>query len=123
MNELFSIEAEVTFIPKAEGWRETIPTLSGCVYRPHIVLGDPNQRQSIIDGNEIKETYLGVAFKSSLSNVEFNKPCIAEIVFIYYPQQAIYDSLVANATFTIREGARIVGFGRVKRLPNQKPHS
>src|ERR687893_445634 len=109
MNKLPFIEAEVTFIPKAEGGRETIPTLSGCVYRPHIVVGDPNQRQAIVVGNEIQETYLGIAFQSSSKDVEFNKPFRAELVLMYYPHP-IYESLAPNTTFTIREGARIVGF-------------
>ena len=116
MNELFSIEAEVTFIPKAEGGRETIPTLSGGVYRPHLVVGDPNQRQAIVVGNEIQETYLSIAFQSSSEKVEFNKPFLAELVLMHYPHP-IYDSLVPNATFTIREGAQIIGYGQVKGLP------
>jgi hypothetical protein len=119
MSELFSIEAEVTFIPKAEGGRLTIPTLSGCAYRPHLVVGDPNQRQAIVIGNEIQETYLAIAFQSSSEDVEFNKPFLAELVLMNYPHP-IYDSLVPNATFTVREGAQIVGFGQVRSLPNQK---
>jgi len=115
MNKFPTIKAELTFIPKAEGGRETIPQLSGCVYRPHLVVGDPNQRKAITIGNEIQETYIGVAFQSGEENVEFNKPFLAELVLMYYPHP-IYESLTPSATFTIREGAQIVGFGKVKRL-------
>lgn len=115
MDKFPYIEAKVTFIPKEEGGREMIPQLSGYVYRPHIVVGDLNQRKAIVVGNEIQETYLGVAFQSSPDNVEFNRPFLAELVLMYYPHP-VYDSLVPNATFTIREGAHIVGYGQVKRL-------
>lgn len=116
INKFPYIEAEVTFIPKSEGGRETIPELSGCTYRPHLVVGDPNQREAIVGtGNEIQETYLGIAFQSGLKNAEFNKPFLAELVLIYFPHP-IYDALVPNATFTIREGAQIVGYGRVRKL-------
>lgn len=124
MDKFPSIEAEVTFIPKSEGGREMIPTVSGCHYRPHIVVGDPSQRQAIVSegfiegmylDNIIQETYLGIAFQSGPENIEFNKPFLAELVLMYYPRP-VYDSLVPGATFTIREGAQIVGFGTVKRL-------
>lgn len=116
MNNLPIIEAEVTFIPETEGGRKTPPSfLSDCSYRPHIVIGDPNQRQAILDGNFINEIYLGVAFKSNQENIEFNKPFLAELVLMHYPNP-IYESLVPGITFTIREGAQIVGYGQVKRL-------
>ncbi len=115
MNKFPYIEAEVTFIPKTDGGRETLPFFSGCTYRPHIVVGDPNQRQAILDGNFIQETYLGVAFQASEENLEFNKSFLAELVLMHYPHPE-YESLVPNTTFTIREGAQIVGYGQVKRL-------
>jgi hypothetical protein len=115
MSEMTYIEADVTFFSKSEGGRNTLPTLSGCVYRPHIVVGDPNQKQAILNGNEIQESYLGVAFQAGDENAEFDKSFPAELALIYYPHP-IYDSLVPDATFTIREGAAIVGSGKVKKL-------
>jgi hypothetical protein len=47
------LECEVTFISEQEGGRTTVPALSGCVYRPHIVVGDPGQRKAIITGRTI----------------------------------------------------------------------
>jgi len=119
MSELARIEAEVTFLPESEGGRTTPPgsltaTKHGS-YRPHIVIGDPNQRQAVVVGNEIQETYLGVAFLSGSDKVEFNKPYLVELGLIYYPHPA-YDSVVPGASFTIREGDRVVGFGNVKRF-------
>jgi hypothetical protein len=88
---------------------------SGSSYRPHIVVGDPKQRQAITVGNVIQETYLAVAFLSGPEQVEAGEPFLGELALIYYPHP-VYDSLVPGATFTIREGPRVVGFGEVKRV-------
>jgi hypothetical protein len=58
---------------------------------------------------------LGVQFQQTDEKLEFNKPFTAELILVYYPHP-IYEALVPGATFTIREGAQIVGFGKVKRL-------
>jgi translation elongation factor EF-Tu-like GTPase len=116
MNELPRIEAEVTFLPESEGGRKEPPQLlSGGQYRPHLVVGDPNQRQAVTIRNEIQETYLGVAFVSSPSNIESGKSFPTELVLMYWPHP-MYESLVPGVTFTMREGARIVGYGQVKRI-------
>jgi len=119
MNTVAHIEAEVTFLPESEGGRATPPVSlsadSRGSYRPHIVVGDPNQRQAILIGNEIQETYLAVAFVSGSEHVEFSKPYLVELAMIYNPHPA-YESLFPGATFTIREGAKVVGYGQVKRL-------
>jgi len=48
MNEPPRIEAEVTFLLESEGGRKEPPQLlSGGQYRPHLVIGDPNQRQAV----------------------------------------------------------------------------
>lgn len=122
MENLPAIEAEVTFIPKTEGGRETLPPLHllDSYYRSHIVVGDIYQRQAVLIGNEIQETYLGVQFQPTAEKLGFNEPFKAELTLIYYPHP-IYESLVSGATFTIREGAQIVGFGKVKRLLIDKP--
>jgi hypothetical protein len=84
-------------------------------YRPHVVVGDPKQRQIIAAGNFIQETYLGVAFLSGPEKFEAGESFLAELALIFYPHPA-YDSLVPGATFTIREGPVVVGFGEVKRV-------
>jgi hypothetical protein len=115
MNELPRIEAEVTFLPEAQGERKEPPQLlSGGQYRPHLVVGGPDQRQAVTIGNEIQETYLAVAFVSGPSKIESGKAFPTEIVLMYWPH-SMYESLVPGVTFTIREGARVVGYGRVKR--------
>ena len=117
MNELPLVEAEVTFIPESEGGRRTPPLLVfvGGSYRPHIVVGDPNQRRAVLVGNEIQEAYLGILFESGPTRVEFDESVFAKFYLLYYPHVA-YEVVIPGATFTIREGARIVGFGRVIKL-------
>jgi hypothetical protein len=116
VDTLRRIEAEVTFLPESEGGRREPPgLLSGGVYRPHLVIGDPTQRRAILIGNEVQETYLGVAFMSGPESVEFDEPFTAELVLLFWPHP-VYDSLVPGATFTVREGSQIVGHGQVKRI-------
>ena len=109
------IEMQVTFLPPSEGGRKTPPILvweSGS-YRPHIVIGDPRQRKAMIVDNETRETYLGIVFVSGPAVIHFGEPVEAEALLMYYPSQE-YDSVIAGAEFTIREGHQIVGYGRVK---------
>jgi hypothetical protein len=82
---------------------------------PHLVVGDPNQRRAITIGNEVQETYLGVSFVSGPEKVEPGEAFLAELLLMYWPHP-VYESLVSSATFTIREGAQVVGYGRVKKV-------
>jgi translation elongation factor EF-Tu-like GTPase len=116
MNHQARIEAEVTFLPESEGGRRVLPaSLSGGGYMPHLVVGDPNQRRAITIGNEVQETYLGVSFVSGPEKVEPGEAFLAELLLMYWPHP-VYESLVPSATFTIREGAQVVGYGRVKEV-------
>lgn len=117
MNDLAYIEAEITFLSKSEGGRDNPPPhLSDCGYRPHLVVGDPKQRKAITIGNVIQETYLSIAFLSGPENAQPNETFTAELVLIGWPNP-VYHSLIPEATFTIREGVSIVGYGKVKSLP------
>jgi hypothetical protein len=109
-----SITAQITFLPAYEGGRETLPNdFSGGRYRPHVVVGDPNQRKPVFVNNVAQEKYLGVAFVGGPSNVVAGEPFVAELALVYSPNVS-YDSLVPGATFTLREGPHIIGFGTVQ---------
>ena len=108
------IEVELTFRPASQGGRH-IPDgiLSGYTYRPHIVIGSPAQQHAVIaDSNRVTEDYLGVAFASGPAHVELGQACVAQAALIYEPAVE-YSTVVPGATFTLREGAQIVGHGRV----------
>jgi translation elongation factor EF-Tu-like GTPase len=109
-----TIECCVTFLTAEEGGR-THPlgygVLSNYRYRPHFVVGDPKQREAKLEKNVIQEEYLGVAFILGPDIVENNQPLQA-LVCLVYPN-VDYSQLTVGAAFTIREGSRIVGHGKV----------
>ena len=108
------IEAALTFLRPSEGGRPQLNmSLSGLVYRPHIVIGNPAQRKAVVGpGNELLEPYYGVAFAAGPKHVEPDVPCQVRMMLVYWPE-VTYDPVVPGATFTLREGGRVVGFGEV----------
>ena len=83
MTEFPVIEAEMTFLSKEKGGRSNpFPPniLKTKGYRPHIVLGDINQREpimEIIDGlKQITGKYLGIAFCDGPEVISFDEPYI-----------------------------------------------
>ena len=111
------ITAQITFLPPSEGGRETLPTdFSSGRYRPHVVVGDPKQRKAVLVNNVAQEKYLGVAFVAAPSNVLAGEPVVVELALMYWPNVS-YDSLIPGATFTLREGPHIIGFGSVRTAP------
>jgi hypothetical protein len=120
MTEFPVIEAEITFLSKKNGGRSNaLPpgVLRSMQYRPHIVLGDPDQREckvKIIKGSKrLTERYLGVAFFDGPEEIPLDKPIQVKMVLMHYPAMP-YTEVVPGETFTLREGKWIVGFGQVK---------
>ncbi|HUI87505.1 MAG TPA: hypothetical protein VLX61_02145 [Anaerolineales bacterium] len=120
MSEFPVIEAEMTFLSKEQGGRShPFPpnALKTKTYFPHIVIGDINQREAIveiIDGRKhIKEKYLGVVFCDGPENVPFGQPIKVKMALMYFPKLS-YTEVVPGETFTLREGGLIVGYGQVK---------
>ena len=109
------IECEITFLSEREGGRKRFGNgmLSGYQYRPHLVVGDINQRKAILDENKFgMEEYLGVAFFDGPEIIEPDIVIKVSMVLMYFPN-VNYEKLIPNATFTLREGAKVVGFGSV----------
>src|ERR1700730_18203486 len=80
--------------------------LSGNTYRPHLVIGDPNQRQAIIaDGNRLTEEYIGIAFDDGPAVPEVDVEMVAVLTLMYFPHP-MYDRLKPAVTFTVREGPK-----------------
>lgn len=127
------IDTECVFHAPAPGG---IPLPSGdCAYgsrdgsrfTPHLVIGDPTQREAIIDRSkvppEITEEYLGVAFWAGESPIVPDQTLNITMALIYFPNLS-YANVVDGATFTIRLGPKILGYGKViRRYSNTAPSS
>ena len=111
-----AIKVLVTFLSKNEGGRPLPAGLlksKDYIYSPHLVVGDPSQRQALFDkNNRALEHYLGVWFCDGPESITPNVAVPAKVKLLYYPEER-YESLVSGAEFTIREGPHIVGYGRV----------
>ncbi len=108
-----TISADITFLTPEEGGRTwgSAPWSPG-QYRPHLVVQNPDIRQAAHNGNESTEDYLGVVFTTWPAEHVAGKSLRYTLALLYHPE-VDYDSLQKGATFTIREGAKIVGFGTV----------
>ena len=116
------IRVELTLLSPEEGGRQT-PIVQEAFhghYRPHIVIGDPAQREPILverDGvkNYIDEDYLGVAFWEGPNKeiLPTNEPMQLLMVLSYFPD-VNYEMVIPGATYTLREGGRIIGYGEIK---------
>jgi len=80
---------------------------------PHIVLGDPSQRKAIVGPhNTILERYLGVWISDAPDELVPGNPTEVKLYLMYWPKEQ-YDGMIQGATFTLREGGLVVGFGSV----------
>jgi len=79
---------------------------------PHVVIGDPAQRESRIAGNTITEHYLGVWVDDAPDEIVPGGTAEITLRLMYWPEEN-YDQLIPGATFTLREGPKIIGFGQV----------
>ena len=114
-----TISASVTFLSPQQGGRSQ-NAYDSPLYRPHIVIGDPNQRVARVDDAGVSaEEYLGVQFTGDDRMLPAGVEHQVTLALVYFPD-VDYSAIISGATFTIREGARVVGFGRVVRgLPNK----
>jgi len=110
MNEIPTIRASLTLLPELERGRNTL--WRG--YRPHIVVGPSDQRRARMQGNTIAERYQGVVFMDEYLKIEPGDTVEVTMALMYYHEpNVLYEDVVPGATFTLREGATIVGYGTV----------
>lgn len=102
-----AIEAEVTLLRAEEGGRAAPLSLEpgSPFYMPHLVIGDPKQISP-------SGTLLGVAFRRAPLKLTPGDTATVRMDLMYHPQ-VDYRELTPGATFTVREGPKIVGHGRV----------
>jgi hypothetical protein len=112
------ISAEIVILSSDEGGRATplLPVAYGGQYRPHIVLQSRETRQAKIElrngVQHVVDEYLGVAFWSGPDPIPISQPFTATL-FLMYPGYPAYGLVAPGAEFTLREGPKIIGHGRV----------
>ena len=112
-----SVRAIITLLPNPERLRW--PNRGR--YMPHVVVGDPGQREAKILGNTIAEHYLGVLVADAPDEIPPGGSAEITLWLMYCPGEP-YDQLVPGAAFTVREGPKIVGFGKVpSAIPDAAP--
>jgi hypothetical protein len=113
-----TISCLVTFLTEEQGGRSSVlppGALSRGVYLPHLVVGNPNQREATASyQGQGDEPYLGVAFVGGPEVIEAGSPLPVSLALMYFPQ-VDYGALSTGATFTVREGPKVVGYGMVIR--------
>jgi translation elongation factor EF-Tu-like GTPase len=110
-----TIRANMTFLSRENGGRATMPVLASGKYMPHIVVQSPDVRTArVVNGNVIVDDYLGVRFVSATNEPLPDQSVECEMELVYHPT-VDYDSVREGATFTVREGGRVIGFGLVTR--------
>ena len=106
------VRVRLTLLTKDEGGQDT-PVYDNSGYRPHIVIGNPDQRKPVIgEQGEHTENYLGVCFLGNGRVLELGKQYKVNLALVYHPHVS-YNAVIKGATFTVREGEHIVGFGEV----------
>ncbi len=108
------VEIAGTFLPEEEGGRRRMPELGEGGYMPHFVVQPPHVRTAIARESGLVEDYLSVAFLPRDGMIVAGRP-ERFTVELFYDHQVDYASLQPGATFTIREGPKVVGYGTVIR--------
>jgi hypothetical protein len=79
---------------------------------PHFVVGDPSQSEAKVCENTITEEYLGILITDAPDELAPGNNAELTLVLIYWRDET-YSNVVPGATFTLREGPKVVGFGEV----------
>lgn len=110
------IRAQVTLLAELSHGRRGLQTGG---YRPHIVLGPTSLREALRAGNRIIEEYLGVMFVGGPESMDPGETSEVTLALMYFPELQ-YDGVEPGASFTIREGPNVVGFGTVLKRPKDE---
>ena len=112
LSQLPRVKAILTVLTRSEGGRRS-PFPDHTDYRPHIVVGDPRQRVTTVgpDGKST-EQYLGINFMGCGRVLMPGQEHEVEFALVYHPR-VDYSEVVKGATFTVREGGRVVAFGQI----------
>ncbi len=120
MKEREFIDAEVIILSPEEGGRATplLPIAYQGHYRPHIVVQPRGTREAKLEVRaglkHVLDEYLGVSFWGGPDPIPVSHPLTITLLLAYAPDP-IYHAVIPGAEFTIREGHKIIGHGRVLR--------
>ncbi len=65
-----------------------------------------------MSGTTVAERYLGVLVADAPDEIAPGGSAEVTLRLMYWPEES-YEDLIPGATFTLREGPKIVGFGKV----------
>jgi translation elongation factor EF-Tu-like GTPase len=107
------VEADIVLLAQEDGGRKyPLVRTERSHYRPHIVLGSPDQRKAIVVGRNLVESYLGVEVLHDQELIRPGERARVSMRLAFWPAPE-YSKVVPGATFTIREGGHIVGYGTI----------
>lgn len=116
-----SVKAVVTFLTTEDGGRQIPPNLNSGIYRPHIVIQSPDVRAAIFDADGVsRETYQGAVFVGGPGDYRLGASVQVSLELCYFPDVP-YDDVVPGATFTVREGHRVVAHGQIESRSEPPP--
>ena len=109
------IVADIVMLTASEGGRSRgLEVDVELRYMPHLVIDDRANRVAKTDmNNQSIEHYMGVLFGPALSISDAATGSGRYQLRLMYHPRVDYTTLKTNATFTIREGGRVVGHGIV----------
>ena len=109
------IVADIVMLSPSEGGRKHgIEINPEWRYMPHLAVDDRANRKARTDAsNQSLEHYMGVLFERALSVVDPKTGSGQYPLRLMYYPRVDYSTLRSGATFTVREGGRIVGHGVV----------
>jgi hypothetical protein len=110
-----TVTAELRLLATAEGGRAGPLSLAHptAYYRPHLVIDDPGQRVAVTNGNMLTEEYVAVQLERAETVLRpggSSQQVRMTLLFFPGPQ---YVSVQPGAQFTLREGAKVVGYGTI----------
>ncbi len=67
----------------------------------------------IVNGiQQLKEEYLGAVLCDGPETVTFGEETVVKMLLMYYPRVS-YSGVVRGATFTVRDGPKVIGYGTI----------
>ena len=103
-----AVRAVVTMLPDLDHPRYP----NRALYMPHIVIGDPHQREAERSGMNLTEHYLGILVADAPDELAPGATTEITMRLMYWPEEA-YDEVRPGATFTLREGPNVIGYGEI----------